>query len=322
MRLRQARKPVRRTYLTVLLVASIALFIVPAALTGRLISLIQVLIPFQHGAAIAADSVGGTVDGAGAPVPRAQYDDLQRAKAALQHQVAALATRVTELEREVDILTTTRLWDAAGGAIGSLGLLVPADIVAGDFLTWRSSRLVNVGTLRGVERGAPVTSNMFTVGEGTGSGVGTGMAVLFGEVLVGYVEQAGTHAARVRLLSDLGVEQKVRIGRFSEDGFGALDSYFWLVGRGDGMMEIRDAKRRDVDAGLIAVGDIVLSDPTSSVLPSALTIGKVTAIAPDHDNPLHSLLTIEGAVDVAALRRVYVYVPEPEVPAQTESGPR
>lgn len=85
-------------------------------------------------------------------------------------------------------------------------------------------------------------------------------------------------------------------------------------------MEIGDAQKRDVDAGLIAVGDFVLSDPSTGALPTAMTIGKISAIEPDRDNPLHSILTIEGAVDVSSLRRVYVYaheaegIPDPRIP--------
>lgn len=320
MRLHQARRSTRKTYLVVLLVASIVMVVIPSAFSGKLISLVQILIPFQHGAAIAGDAIDGALDDGGRPVSRDTYDELQRKKAALEHRVAALAMRVEDLEREVDILTATRLWNAEGGGIGTLGKLIPAEIIAGDLLPWRSSQLVNAGTLKGVDRGSPVTSCEFTIDEGKAGGVSDGMAVLLGEVFIGHVEQAGTHAARVRLLSDVGMESKVRIGRFTDDGFASLDSYFWLTGRGSGIMEIGDAQKRDVDAGLIAVGDFVLSDPSTGALPTAMTIGKISAIEPDRDNPLHSILTIEGAVDVSSLRRVYVYaheaegIPDPRIP--------
>ena len=54
-----------------------------------------------------------------------------------------------------------------------------------------------------------------------------------------------------------------------------------------------------------------------SILPAAMTVGKVTAIEPDHQNPLLAILTVRSELDDAALRRVYVYEPE----RQTPDGP-
>ena len=133
------------------------------------------------------------------------------------------------------------------------------------------------------------------------------MAVLLGEVLIGMVEQVGTNTWRMKLVSDVTVQMKVRIGRLSDDGFKSLEPFFWLTGRGSGVMQVRDAPQRDVANGLLAVGDIVLSDQASQTLPASMTIGFVTAIATDPKNPLLSILTIHSAVDVSQLRRVFVY---------------
>ena len=40
-----------------------------------------------------------------------------------------------------------------------------------------------------------------------------------------------------------------------------------------------------------------------------MTIGRITRIDPDQENPLLSVLTVESAVDEAGLRRVYVFEP-------------
>jgi len=76
-------------------------------------------------------------------------------------------------------------------------------------------------------------------------------------------------------------------------------------------MEIRDVVRRDVEAGTITVGDLVLSDHTDAMLPASLVIGTIAAIDADRDNPLLSILTVQSAVDEHALRRVYVFDPSP-----------
>jgi len=79
-------------------------------------------------------------------------------------------------------------------------------------------------------------------------------------------------------------------------------------------MEIHDAERREVDAGIINVGDIILSDPMDEMLPAAMTIGKIASIHPDYDNPLLAVLTIASSVEEDRLRRVYVFDPVGEHP--------
>ncbi len=307
---RRLRQASRKTYLAILPVIAITALLLPAEWTGKLISLAQIIVPFQHAAAVTADSVGQALRPNNPTVSPEEHEALERKKTALEHQVAALTVRVAELEKEVDILTATRLWDAGGQRIGARGRLIPARVITDDLLPWRSSQLINAGTLQGVQRGSAVTSRLFTVDQGDADGLDNGMAVLLGEVFVGIVEQVGTHTARVKLLNDVSVQMKVRVGRLTDGGFVPLENYFWLVGRGDGVMEIRDAKRRDVEAGLIQVGDVVLSDPTSGILPCAMTIGRITSIGPDRDNPLLSILTVGAAVDETSLRRIYVYEPE------------
>ena len=114
-------------------------------------------------------------------------------------------------------------------------------------------------------------------------------------------------------------QMKVRIGRLTEKGFVTREPYFWLTGRGGAVMEIRDVDRRDVQEKHIQVGDIVLSDPMSDMLPAAMTIGRITAIEPDRNNPLLSILTVHSEVDEASLRRVYVY--DPDIGADTHPPP-
>ncbi len=44
-----------------------------------------------------------------------------------------------------------------------------------------------------------------------------------------------------------------------------------------------------------------------------MTIGRITSIGPDRDNPLLSILTIGATVDEKSLRRIYVYDPETDI---------
>jgi len=297
-----------RKVVATLLTLSVILFVLPSRWTSPLISLVQLLVPVQDAVSVAAGSAAAALSaGESDTISAVEFAAGRTRQAALEHQGAALAARVEELEHEVAVLTATRLWDAGGQRIGSRGRLIPARVVTGDVLAWRSSRLVTAGSLQGVAPDAAVVSNVFTVDQGESAGLRGGLAILLGETFVGVVEQVGTHTSRVKLLSDPSVQMKVRIGRFAEGTFALVDGYFWLVGRGGGRMEIRDVEARSVEGGAVRSGDVVLSDPGNEDLPAAMTIGKVVRIAPDRDNPLFAHLTVESAVAERDLHRVYIY---------------
>lgn len=298
--------------MTSLILVSAAAILFPQRWTDGFISLVQVIVPFQDAATVAVDALSSLGDVRPSTVPSEAYDALTREKAAVEHQAAALAARVEELEGEVAVLTSTRLWSVAGQRLGASGRLIPAKVISQDLLPWRSSRLLNAGSVQGVQDGAAVTSHVFTVDRGEEAELRSGLAILLGEVFVGTIEQTGTHTSRVKLLSDVSVQRKVRIGRWTGDRFLLVDRYFWMSGRGSGRMEIRDVERKDVEKGVIQVGDTVLSDPQSDVLPAAMTIGKITAASADRDNPLFAVLAITAAVLEESLRRVYIYDPQSE----------
>ena len=301
-----------RKTIAVLAAISLVLFLLPANWTGGLIGLVQLIVPLQDAATTTVDAIAGSAEDPPPAVSAAEHESVQRHAAAMAHQAAALSARVAELEGEVAALTATRQWNAAGSRIGSRGRLIPARVVVGDILAWRSSKLITTGSLQGVPPGAPVVSNEFTIGLGEESGMHSGRAILLGEAFLGWVEKTTTHVSRVQLLSDPSVQMKVRIGRFHDKGFALADGYFWLVGRGGAAMEVRDVQARFVQAGTVEVGDVVLSDPTQEMLPAALIIGNVSAVIPDRDNPLFVHLAVKPVLDPADLDRVYVFDPNPE----------
>ncbi len=304
-----------RKIIAALAAVSILLFLLPSRWTGGLIGLVQLIVPMQDASTTVADTIADSFGGPPPAIKREEYEAAQRQSEALAHQAAALATRVDDLEQEVAELSATRHWDAGGSRIGSRGRLIPARVVVGDLLSWRSSELITTGSLQGVPSGAPVLTNTFSISVGEETGLRTGMAILLGEAYVGWVEKVSPYVSRVKLLSDPSVQMKVRIGRFSQRGFVLADGYFWLVGRGGSAMEIRDVEARMVQAAGVGVGDVVLSDSTNEMLPAALTIGNVSAIIPDRDNPLFVSLAVKPVLDSRELDRVYVFDP------QTETAP-
>lgn len=313
----------RNAWLILLVVVSGGAMLLPRSWTDGLMGLVQVIVPFQHAASVGADAVVSVFDSDAAPVAAEVHEALAREKAGLEHANASLAMRVAELEDEVSLLTATRLWGGVDQRIGARGRLIPARVITDDILTWRSSRLINAGSLQGVRNRAAVVSREFSVDRGTQDGVGRGMAVLLAETLVGTVELVTTHTARIKLLSDASVEMKVRIGRFNHDSdaegtagsrsagtFTALDRFFWLTGHGKGIMQIREVDRRDVEAGVIQVGDIVLADHTGTMLPAPMTVGKISKIEQDRESPLLATLTITSPIDEDSLRKIYVFDPQ------------
>lgn len=304
--------PSKRTLLVSLALLSLLILLLPHRWTGGLISLVQVIVPFQDAARQTAESLRSSLHGEPDRVSGAAHEALAKQKAALEHQVAALSVRVAELEEDVNLLKGTRLWEVDGERIGARGRLVPGKVITSDLLPWRSSRLVDTGTLQGVRAGAPVVSAHFTIDRGAAHGVKSGMAIVLREMLVGFIEQSGTHTSHVKLLCDPSVEMKVRIGRFTDGDFALVDRYFWLRGRGEGIMEIRDVESRRVDDGLIQIGDVVLSASRGDTagLPAAMRVGDVIDIRRDRDNPLLSILTIKSPILDDHLSRIYVYVAE------------
>ena len=160
-----------------------------------------------------------------------------------------------------------------------------------------------------------VLGRWFTVDAAAEGALHDGQSVLAGEVLVGTVEQVGTHTARVRLLTDRQAPLSVRIARPEADRYLPLDAEFWLVGTGAGNLEVRDVNHRFIRAGSIREGDVVLSDPQNPKLPVALTVGTVKAVHVDPDNPLLYRLTVEPPVQASDLRSVFVVDLGPNEPA-------
>jgi cell shape-determining protein MreC len=278
------------------------------------VSFVQVLVPFQDATGRAADAVTGLIPSDGPGLSKAEAEAVLREREALRHQLVAISHRVRDLENENAVLTAIRLHQVAGMSIGAKGRLIPGRVIAGDMLPWPSSRLVDAGTLRGVKGGAAVASRHFSVELGEADGVAEGMAILLAEVFVGVVDSAGTHTCRVRLLSDPASRVKIRTGRLLDDSYIPGELTFWLEGRGDGVMEIRDIDLRDVESGAIAVGDIILIDPDTGLVPAPMTAGHIAKIETDVRNPLLGIATVESPLDESALRRVYVFDPNQPQP--------
>jgi len=306
--MRVSRRNLRRkSLIPILLIVSLLVIILPRAVTGRFIGLVQALVPFQDWTSRGVDAASGANDedknGDGG---QSQLEALRRRNAALSHQLAELRNRYRNLQRDYRAIASVRRRGLSGGR------LIPARVVAADALPWRESRLISSGLLSGVQEAAGVTSNYFNCYLPQSEGVRGGLSVVASEVLVGFVDQVSTHAARVRLITDRSTKMPVVIARPDGERLVPLEAQFWLVGTGGKALEVRDVDHRYIKSQGIEVGDMVLTVPHDARLPVSLTVGTVTKIQPDSDNRLLYVLDVEPPLEFDDLRRVFVIDPHHE----------
>ncbi len=295
------RKLNKKSILTALIIVSAVGIMLPDRITGSLISLVQVIVPFQdwttRGTQAATDALAGSPDTVPSPEKLAA---LQRENEYLRHRLASASVQYNELAEQHRAVAGIRRRGLTNGR------LVPARVVAGDVLAWRESRLINAGTLKGVKRSSAVASHYFTIELDEQDAAQPGLSVLAGEALVGFIDQVGTHSARVRLLTDRDTKMSPLIARYSDGKYYPLDKEFWMVGTGGRLLQIRDVDHRYIKTGAIKEGDIVLSGGTDRRLPAPMTIGTVKKIHTDPDNSLLYILDVEPAIDPSEIRKVLV----------------
>lgn len=294
----------RKTIFTVLILISVVGFLLPTRLTGKLLNLVQVIAPFQDWASRSADAVAGVVSPADDGLTSAEAAELRRENTALKHRLVSLSGDFEDLNNAY--ARATQIRDRGLDR----GRLIPARVVAGDAFAWRASRLINSGTLSGVRLDSAVTSHHFSMRLDDADGMREGLSVLCAESLVGFVDQVGTHTARVRMLTDKQTALRVLIARAVTGDFYPLSNEFWLVGTGDAGMKIRDVSHTYVksndDEKNIRVGDFVFTSRDDPGLPASMTIGKISDIRQDPGNSLLYILSVEPAVEPVDLRQVFV----------------
>lgn len=293
-----------RTAVTALFAVGLLLLLLPSRWTRGLIGLVQITVPFQ-------DAVGTSMDYLTPSLTENEPSQETIRIQTLEHTVAALAGQIRALEEETLRLRGTREWSANGRRFGQHGQLVPAQIISKDLMPWRSSRLLNVGTVQGVDRHSPVMSKSFSLNTGEADGVYPGMAILLRETLIGFINDVSTHTSQVKLMSDVTMEMPVTIGRIVDDmQVVVLPDPFWMKGMGHGEMMIPEVKRSYINLDEIAVGDLVLTPEGHQGLPTSMCIGEIIRIEPDRKNPLLVDLLVVPRVNEHDLQRVYVFDPQ------------
>ncbi len=290
--------------MTVLILVSVVGFMLPTRLTGKFLNFVQVILPFQDWTTRSADAVTDVVTPSDKGLSADEAQKIRRENAALKHRLASLSGDFEDLSNAYAHATQIRDRGL------DQGRLIPARVVAGDAFAWRKSKLINSGTLSGVREDAAVTTHHFSLQMDETDVVREGYSVLCAETLVGFVDQVGTHSARVRLLSDKATALRVLIARAATGKFYPLSSEFWLVGTGDHDMEIRDVSHNYVkstdDETNVRVGDYVFTSRDDPNLPASMTIGTISEIRQDPDNSLLYILKVVPAMNPGDIRQVFV----------------
>ncbi|HSW44914.1 MAG TPA: rod shape-determining protein MreC [Phycisphaerae bacterium] len=227
----------------------------------------------------------------------------------LENENVVLRQQLESLRQTLAELTILRQ-----NGLGGHGAIIPAEVIAGDAAPRQDSFLVSQGQARGVKYKDWVASRLF-IQAGQRDGVRNDAAVLSRQCLIGWVEQTATFTSRVVLLSDPVANRGMRVHiahydpRTRQPRQVLLDgrlAEFVLRGAGGGSMIIRDIKSDFVDAGVVAVGDMVLSDAHDARLGQSLVIGEIEEVRHNKNQPLLYDAVVRHRFDPTALNQVLI----------------
>jgi cell shape-determining protein MreC len=246
-------------------------------------NLLQPLTPLQDASHRLLASASPAAGEGGPHVSSGQVDRLKRDLQAWRNIAGDLARDNQQLHEQLALMQNLRTIPTMRSCT-----LIPARVVARDAIPWRDSLLLQAGKNRGVQHDDWVASRIF-IDAGSEDGLLQDMSVLASEYLIGRIEFVGSFTSRVVLLSDASSRQRVRIGRWTDDGLQVMPNYYDLHGLGRGRMIIPDVPRDDLalDEGdesdgrmRIRLGDLVMSLESDAWLPASLAIGRIAGHEP------------------------------------------
>jgi cell shape-determining protein MreC len=198
--------------------------------------------------------------------------------------------------------------------------LIAARVVAADSLPYGWTRVINLGTQKGVRKNMVATERRLLTDREKAIPFEP-LPALSTSALAGRVVETAAYTARLQLVIDRGFESPVQIRRIPNPDnprtirIGALEKPLTAttpnppisgIAYGDGKEGIDIP---DVPAvANIRPGDIVQTDSALGALPASILIGTVTEILPAK-HPGRVTLKVSPACDFSTLRYVYIVVP-------------
>ncbi|HXL15141.1 MAG TPA: rod shape-determining protein MreC [Methylomirabilota bacterium] len=201
-----------------------------------------------------------------------------------------LKKRLAQVQIEADEMRTDRIENARLRRLLSLSQENPSDLTA--------ARV----TARSLDR----LGGSLTIDKGEKEGVLPNRAVITPEGLVGRVERATAHEARVLTLLHRDCAVAVRVGRSRVDGV-----LQWEFGERPILSLLYVSSQEDVKKG-----DWVLTSGLGGIFPEGVRVGTVTRVG-IAENGLMKEVQVKPAVNFRSLEEVLVYMP-----AGSGRGPR
>src|SRR3989442_1389405 len=210
-----------------------------------------------------------------------------------------LRKRLAQVQVEPDAMRSERLENARVRRLLALSQETPSDLTA--------ARV----TARSLDR----LGGSLTIDKGSKDGVLANRAVITPEGLVGRVERATSHEARVLTLLHHDCEVAVRVGRSRVDGV-----LQWEFGERPVLSLLYVSSQEDVKSG-----DWVLTSGLGGIFPEGVRVGTVTRVG-NAENGLMKEVQVKPAVDFRSLEEVLVYMPAgagrgPRMPAVESTAP-
>lgn len=310
MQYRRFKTPSKPTIFVILMLVSGVSSLLPTDFFGPARVLTQLVAVPQWAAHQASQRVAEPIQALTAkPMAAEEQARLQRHDEALENENTVLRQQVYELQLTIQELTLLRKQSQQRD-----GVIIPAPVVALDAAPGRDSILLGKGKIQGAKREDWVASRLL-VQVGQQDGVQGEEAVLARETLIGRIEDTSPLTSRVVLLSDQYTNRamKVRIMHFDDQSQRFLQvtsagriAEFVLRGAGAGKMIVPDIRNDFIDAHVVAVGDLVTSDPQDPKLPLGMVIGEITELRHNKDNPLLYDAVVQHRYDPKNLSQVFI----------------
>ena len=210
-----------------------------------------------------------------------------------------LRKRLARVQIEADAMRSERLENARLRRLLALSQENPSDLTA--------ARV----TARSLDR----LGGSITIDKGSKDGVLPNRAVITPEGLIGRVEQAQPHEARVLTLLHHDCAVAVRVGRSRVDGV-----LQWEFGDRPILNLLYVSSQQDVKRG-----DLVLTSGLGGIFPEGVRVGVVSRVG-IAENGLMKEVQVKPAVDFRSLEEVLVYMPAgsgrgPRMPAVGPAAP-
>ncbi len=316
-------KITRRNVLAAAMLLSVALALVPHALTERLRDVTHLaLAPFADGSMYVETTLRARLQALGGRglSPR-EADALRSRVEELELVVQRLQTRS---ERSRDIARTATNFRYNYGPLEDLKCeLIPARVVALESLPYGQMRVLNPGQSARLLAGAPVTTRQIV--HDCSKALPKRLAVVNAAYFLGTLtEETRSFTARLRLVTDREFRLRARVRRRIDAQHSRLvrdlsgDAAELMLtpennrpidawGQGDGVARLVLPKVSALHE--IRPGDYVYAYPDGAFAEIELYIGTVERVEPDHQDRRYVTVIVAPAADMSTLRDVFILHP-------------